>query len=296
MIEVVENPTFKPEDFDPSKKKLGISAIIRLKNEADYLEKALNSILPFFDEFVIVYNQCTDRTPEIIEEFANNDPQRVRAFHYLPQVFPPASAGQRTLPANHVSSFVHYSNFALSKASYRVCSKWDGDQIAAPNALGRVIDRLRALKPGTLSWWLSPWKMGYWWFSGVNLWDRDGQVFVVKPLPTSGRRKDIGFWPLGRRHIFRHHPRVEYLRTWWFKCSFVGFVYYHVKGMKKDRGIGIYQLEVDPNSSYSKRLKQVWTNPELITFEEYCQIEPAACSLPDPESLGIRPVRGQTGD
>jgi hypothetical protein len=66
--------------------------------------------------------------------------------------------------------------------------------------------------------------------------------------------------------------------------------------MKKDRGIGIYQLEVDPNSSYRKRLKRVWTNPELITFEEYCQIEPAARSLPDPESLGIRPVRGQTGD
>ena len=80
MVEVVENPSFKPEDFDPSKKKPGVSAIVRLRNEADYLEKALNSVLPFFDEFVIVYNQCSDRTPEIVAEFANRDSQRVRAF------------------------------------------------------------------------------------------------------------------------------------------------------------------------------------------------------------------------
>lgn len=225
-VEIVENPSFKPEDFDPSKKRPGISAIVRLRNEADYLEQVLDSILPFFDEFVIVYNQCSDRTPEIVEAFANKDTQRARAFHYLPEVFPPASEEHRTLPANHVSSFVHYSNFALSKASYRVCTKWDGDMIAVPDALGRVADRLRTLKPGTLSWWLSPWKMGYWWFSGINLWDRDGKVFVVKPLPTSGSRKDVGFWPVWRRHIFRHHPRVEYLRTWWFKRSFVGFAFF----------------------------------------------------------------------
>ena len=56
MIETVRDPTFKPADFDWWRKKPGISAIVRVRNEEDYLEQALHSILPFFDEFVIVYN------------------------------------------------------------------------------------------------------------------------------------------------------------------------------------------------------------------------------------------------
>jgi glycosyltransferase involved in cell wall biosynthesis len=194
-------------------KKPGVSAILRLRNEADYLEKALNSILPSFDEFVIVYNQCSDRTPEIIEQFVSKDPQRVKAFHYLPEVFPQGSEQHRALPANHVSSLVHYFNFALSKVSYRVCAKWDGDMIAAPAALGRVLNRLRSLKAGTFPWWSSPWKMGFWWYKGVNLWNQDGRILVVKSRPTSGSKNDHGFWPVGRRHIFRHYSRAGYLRT-----------------------------------------------------------------------------------
>jgi hypothetical protein len=78
--------------------------------------------------------------------------------------------------------------------------------------------------------------------------------------------------------------------------SFAGFVFFHLKGVKKDRGISVYQLEKNPNSPYRKIVGQIWTNPELITFEEYCQIEPAARSLPNPGSVGIQPVRSQTGD
>ncbi len=162
MIEIVENPTFTSKDFNSSNKKPGISAILRLRNEADYLEPTLDSILPFFDEFVIVYNQCSDRTPEIVAQFASKNPQRVKAFHYLPEVFPQGSEQYRMLPPNHVSSLVHYYNFALSKASYQVRAKWDGDIIAASEPFGHIVKQLRDLKPRTLSHWSSPWKMGYW--------------------------------------------------------------------------------------------------------------------------------------
>jgi Beta-1,4-N-acetylgalactosaminyltransferase (CgtA) len=211
MIASVENPNFRPEDFDPARKKPGVSAILRLKNEQDYLEKALNSIRPFFDEFVIVYNQCSDRTPEIVEKFAIEEPKRVKAFHYLPKVFPGGSEQHLALRADHVSSLVHYYNFALSKISYRICAKWDGDMIAAPEPFDRVMNQLRRIKPGSLSWWLSPWRMGFWWYSGVNLWDQAGKVFVIKPRPRSGSKRDCGFWPVGRRTTFRHDPRFEVL-------------------------------------------------------------------------------------
>ena len=291
MIEIVESPSFRPEDFDPSKKKPGVSAILRLRNEEDYLEQALSSILPFFDEFVIVYNQCTDRTPEIVEKFAIKEPQRVKAFHYLPEVFPQGSEMQRKLPADHVNSLVHYCNFALSKATHQVCAKWDGDMIAAPEPLKQIMDRLRRVRGSTLSRWLSPWTMGFWWYSGVNLSDKDGKIFVIKARPRAWGKKDHGLWPVSTINKFRHDPRFELLNLRWLVKTFVGFVFFHVKGMKRDRGAGSYQLEKNPNSPFKKLFEEIWTNPELISFEEYCQIEPAARGLPNPESLGIRPVR-----
>jgi glycosyltransferase involved in cell wall biosynthesis len=292
MIEVVENPSFKPEDFDPAGKKPGITAILRLRNEAEYLETAMRSILPFFDEFVIVYNQCTDRTPELVERFANQEPKRVRAFHYVPEAVPPTTHRHAATPASQVQSFVHYSNFALSKVSHRVCLLWDGDMIAAPEPLTRILEGLRAIKPRTLAWWRSPWRLGWWWFSGVNLWDRDDKIFVPRTWPRAFGNKDHGFWPVTPRNIFRHHPRVELLNTRWLMKTFVGFVYFHVKGMKKDRGLSPHLSLEMMNPVHKERFEKHWTNPELITFEEYCRIEPAASCLPDPESLGIRPVRG----
>jgi len=291
MIETVSDPTFKPADFDWWRKKPGISAIVRVRNEEDYLEEALHSILPFFDELVIVYNQCIDRTPEIIARFATEHPERVKAFHYVPEVFPQGSQQYRALPANHVSNLVHYYNFALSKASYRVRAKWDGDMIAVPELFGGLVRRLREVRPGSPSWWSSPWAMGFWWYKGVNLWDRDGEIFVNGSWPASGSRKDHGLFPAGRWHVFRYHRLCEYFRWRWLTCRFVGYLFFHVKGLKKDRGIGVYQFDRDPDSLYKRVIDRAWTEPELITMEEYQRIEPDARGLPDPASLGIRPVR-----
>jgi glycosyltransferase involved in cell wall biosynthesis len=290
MIEAVENPTFKSRDFDSKRKKPGVSVILRLRNEEEYLEQALESIWPIFDEFVVVYNQCTDRTPEIVETFAGKDPQRFKAFHYLPPVYPPYSSEHRELPSTHVSSLDYYYNFALSRVSYRICTKWDGDMIAAPETLGRVVDQLRAIKPWSSAWWFSPWKLGYWWYVGVNLWDRDGKVFVARSHPVANRNRDFGFWPVRRWNIYRHHPHFEYLRIRLFKHRFLGYLFFHVKGMKRERGLGIYWSEGDLSSPYKQRMERIWTDPELIPFEEYCRINPAARHLPSPETLGIRPV------
>ena len=296
MIEVVNKPCFKPEDFDPIGKKPGITAILRLRNEQDYLEQALNSILPFFDEFVVVYNQCSDRTPDIVERFAKQEPKRLKAYHYVPEVFPQGSAKHAMLAANHVSSLVHYYNFALSKAAYVIRVKWDGDMIAAPNPLRRIVDGLRSIKAGTLAWWQSPWKMGWWWCSGVNLWDHNGKIFVPKVRPRVYGKKDLGFWPAGRRNVFRHHPTYEVLNTRWLIKTYVGFAYFHLKGMKVDRGLAVYQLEKNPQSIFNvRKFDPRWANPELMTFEDYCRIQPEAQSLPNPETLGIRPVRNCAG-
>jgi glycosyltransferase involved in cell wall biosynthesis len=290
MIETVEHPRFSSPNFASRHKKPGLSAIVRLRNEADFAETSLKSILPFFDEIVVVFNDCTDRTPEIVAEFARQNPDQVRAFHYGPRVFPQGSDQHRCLPANSVHSLVHYSNFALSKASYQVRCKWDGDHVAEPKSFERVVRQLRELKVGTWAWWLSPWRVGYWWYTGVNLWDHNGQIAVPQTQPMVGRRKDNGFWPAGRWIMFKHHPTFEYLFTRLLAPKFVGCLFFHLKGMKKDRGIGVYRLVENPQSPFVHRVERRWTNPTLKSFVEFRAAEPMAQSMPIPAELGIRPI------
>ncbi|HZQ11160.1 MAG TPA: hypothetical protein VFD70_31605, partial [Anaerolineae bacterium] len=193
MIETVEHPVFTAKDFDRAHKKPGLSAIVRLKNEAEFAKAALESIAPFFDEIIIVFNDCTDRTPEIVAEFAECHANRVRAFHYVPQVVPIATKEHQRTPSHSPHSIVYYCNFALSKASYQICCKWDGDQIADPRGFQQITQYLRQLQPGSRDWWLSPWRMGYLWFTGINLWSARGQLFVHKVRPFAGWKHDIGF-------------------------------------------------------------------------------------------------------
>jgi glycosyltransferase involved in cell wall biosynthesis len=290
MIEVVQAPTFRGEDFDAAGKRPGLSAIVRLSNEEDFAEASLNSILPYFDEIVVVFNDCTDRTPEIVAEFEHQNPKRVRAFQYGPRVYPPGSEAHRRLPANSVHSLVHYYNFALSKASYQVRCKWDGDQIAEPESFGAVVRRLRRIQRGTREWWLSPWQWGYWWYVGVNLWDSKGQVAVPRTRPMIGQAKDHGFWPAQRWIRFKHHPHFEYLFTHLLVHRYVGCLFFHLKGMKRDRGIGVYRLDENPESPYVDRVKTRWTDPPLQAFADFQAGEPIAKDMPTPTALGIHPI------
>jgi glycosyltransferase involved in cell wall biosynthesis len=289
MVEIVERPRFTLSDFSGSTKKPGLSAIVPLRNEEEYAQAALDSILPFFDEIVIVYNDCRDRTPEIVAAYEEAHRDKVRAYHYVPRVFPRGSRGHRTTSVRDVRSLVHYFNFAVSRASYQVRCKWDGDEIADPAALGRVVGALRALEPGTPRWWLSPWRLGYWWYDGVNLWDYNGQLLVPKRRSLIGRSRDHFFWPAGRLIRYKRIPYTAYLFKRVLVPRYVGCLFYHVKGMKTDRGNTNSYFNENPDSLYRGRLKQDWGRDDLMTLEELAAASPGIRSLPHPSALGIRP-------
>jgi glycosyltransferase involved in cell wall biosynthesis len=289
MVEIVERPRFALNDFSGATKKPGLSAIVPLRNEEQFAEAALDSILPFFDEIVIVYNDCRDRTPEIVAGYEAAHPDKVRAYHYVPRVFPRGSRGHRTTSVGSVHSLAHYFNFAISRASYQVRCKWDGDQIADPSALGRVVGTLRALVPGTPAWWLSPWRLGYWWYTGVNLWDHDGKVLVPKRRPFIGRARDHFFWPAGRLIRYKRMSFTAYLFKRVLVPRYIGYLFFHLKGMKSDRGNTNFYFEENPDSLYRARLKQNWGPDDLMTLEELVAVTPEIRDMPHPTALGIRP-------
>ena len=50
------------------KLKDGLSGLMRIKNEASFIEGCITSCIDALDELIIVYNDCTDNTPEIVKD------------------------------------------------------------------------------------------------------------------------------------------------------------------------------------------------------------------------------------
>jgi len=290
MIETVEHPTFSRSDFSSRNKAAGLSAIVVLKNETEFSRAALNSIEPYFDEFIIVYNECRDQTPEIVAEFARQNGEHVKVYHYVPHIAPLGSREHQTTPGNSVHSFVYQCNFALSRASFQIRCKWDGDEIADPNSFGSLTRRLRQLRRGSLEWWFSPWRLGYWWYTGLNLWDERGALFVPDHRPFMGHAKDHGFFPAGRWIMYKRYRGGEYLFTRLLAKRYMGCVCYHLRGLKKQRGFEKYQFEQNPESLYARRMRRYFANPKFIPLCEFRESNAKARQLPLPEALGIRPI------
>jgi glycosyltransferase involved in cell wall biosynthesis len=289
MIEPVHHPTFSPKDFDAKNKRPGLSAIMRLRNEQEFAALALGSIIPFFDEIVIVFNGCTDKTPDIVADFAAKYPDQIRAFHYLPKIHPFMTREHSREPAHSVHSGVYYTNFALSKVTCEICCCWDGDEVADPVALGRITKAIRDEPRNRKDLWLSPHRYGYWWYVGVNLWERDGEIFVHQHRPLAGLKHDHGFWHMSRYTIYKRHVRYEYLFKRLMRHKYVGCAYYHLKGLKSQRGTDYYGRGPDSGSEKISRVQQRWLNSPLITLDELRRIEPRARELSIPQSLGIIP-------
>jgi glycosyltransferase involved in cell wall biosynthesis len=269
-------------DLKVSERRPGISGYMRVRNEEQFLALAVESHLPFLDELVIVYNACTDRTPEIAAEYAQRYPGKVRVFHYEPEAYPPGTAEFVSLLPDSPHSLVNYYNFALCQTTCRVAMKVDADHVIIPERINSVIGIVR--HP-----WLHPRYhfpkfncfLGY---RGLNLWDQNGKFFVNLREPVTEYH---GLFPVSERTWFRHDPRWEVLESGHlrrFETCHYGF--YHVRFVKVGREqdlegyppphINLYKDEME------RRLR-----PQLVPLEEYCANHPDAYGLPHPSRLGI---------
>jgi hypothetical protein len=252
---VVDGYRFKPDDLDKVGRPPGISAFMRIKNGAAFLEAAIRSHMPYVDEIVAVYNQCTDATPDILARLADEfGEHRLRVFHYLPAVFPPGSDGHASTPADAPASLVNYYNFALSCTRFAVATKLDDDHLAMPAELDRLTREIRA----------GAYRDEVACFSGPNLArGADGTVGVLAREPFSGGG-DIGFFPVSRDTYFTHDPRFERFHRGHLKRRFAGFVYWHLKYMKPDLGFGNYALGENPDSRYARKRERLLADMRVV--------------------------------
>jgi hypothetical protein len=111
-----------------------ISAMVRVRNEEEFLRSSVESIVDLVDQVVIVDNLSTDATPAIVDALRTKYASKVVTDRYPYEV---RRVGRETLDLvnmpggvnspNHSATFY---NFCLRRCRYEFVLKWDGDMIA----------------------------------------------------------------------------------------------------------------------------------------------------------------------
>jgi glycosyltransferase involved in cell wall biosynthesis len=111
-----------------------VSAMIRIRDEEEFLYPAVKSIADCVDEIVLVDNLSTDRTPSVIESLRLEYPNKVTCYQY-PYALHDRGKDHWELAAilearssPHLSH--NYYNWCLRKCTKPYILIWDGDMIA----------------------------------------------------------------------------------------------------------------------------------------------------------------------
>jgi hypothetical protein len=244
VSEQVANFVFDPGALAQSLRKPGISAFMRIRNGADFLEPTIRSHIGHFDEIVAVHNQCTDNTAEILGRLAQEFGPRLRVFHYTDRVHPPGSKAHVKAPGNSPGSIVNYSNFALAQTRYQIVTKLDDDHLAIPAPLSALCKDLRT---GRVS---SDYLHC---FSGLNLMRNSDGGLALPEFDLVSGAGDIGFFHVSEKTRFIHDRRFERFRRGGLKRRFAGYLYWHLKYLKREHGFGSYELARNPNSRFARK-------------------------------------------
>jgi glycosyltransferase involved in cell wall biosynthesis len=117
----------------------GLSAFIRCRNEEEYIVASIASAYRVFDEVVVVLNDSSDRTRDLVQDLMTDHP-KIRLLEYALTCAP---AGQGYLEAVNNApdrSLAKFYNWCLEQTTYSHVCKWDGDMVAIP-----PFERVRAL-------------------------------------------------------------------------------------------------------------------------------------------------------
>lgn len=119
------------------KRPLGLSAMLRVKNEEEFLPYCLESINPWFDEIVIVDQNSTDNTLAVIYKYADSSKTR---FYQYPYESRPNGPGFDEQPYDQYNRAFFY-NWCLQLTTRQWVCKWDGDMVAQ-DGLGQLIRKI----------------------------------------------------------------------------------------------------------------------------------------------------------
>ena len=107
-------------------RKHGLSAMLRIKNEEDFIRPCIESIVDWFDEVVVCLQNCIDSTEDIVRSFDN---KKIKIYKYNTDSWPNGD-GYDKQDATDRRSRTYFYNWCLDKTNYSHVCKWDGDMVA----------------------------------------------------------------------------------------------------------------------------------------------------------------------
>jgi len=227
----VSDFTFHAHELDQPRPS-GISAMMRIRNGAEYLRETIESHVAHYDEIVAAYNECSDNTEAILWELAERYPGKVRPLHYLPAVVLPYSEEHNRTPTESVHSLANYYNWTMARTRFSTVVKLDDDHLAISSALAEAVQYVRAdIARGTRKLYT---------FSGINLVRTgDASVAVYDNLPLVGTG-DIMYFPVSRDITFKQVHDFEKMVIGGprLQKEYIGLLYFHLKHVKADFGFG----------------------------------------------------------
>jgi len=102
----------------------GISALMRSYNDENWIGPVIQSILPFFDEIVVVFTRGSDRTEKILKNFKS---KKIKILDY-----PFKLKKEKDRCFNSVYDVTYLTNYGLSKTICSHVSPWDSDMVLIP--------------------------------------------------------------------------------------------------------------------------------------------------------------------
>ncbi len=113
----------------------GLSGHLRVKNEEASLRACVESIIDNLDELIITYQESSDKTQQIVQQLAQEYPDKIKIYFYAPYVIPhtyaqrhEAFSDEYPLPES-IHHPANYYNYGFVKISYQYYMKVDADQI-----------------------------------------------------------------------------------------------------------------------------------------------------------------------
>ena len=250
---------FRPDQL-ASPRLPGISAVMRIKNGAEFLEATIRSHIAYFDEIVACYNDCSDQTPQILASLAAEFPDKIRVFHYEPQVHPILSAAHARASTFSLHSMANYYNFALAQCRYQVAVKLDDDHLAIAANMSRAVQTVRTA--------IVQRRMALFRFSGLNLAGDVTAPKVYRNCPLVGTG-DIMFFPIHPEIFFVQAEKFETLQFGEQKAllpkRYLGVLYCHLKHLKADYG---FANLAEP--ARSQHCSQYLQELQLQSLQQFC--------------------------
>jgi glycosyltransferase involved in cell wall biosynthesis len=197
---------------------VGLSAFIRCKNEEEYIVASIMSAYRVFDEIVVILNNSTDRTLDLVRDLMSDYP-KIRLATYDVDCAPAGLGYLAIVKEEPGRSLAKFYNWCLEQTTYSHVCKWDGDMIAIPT-FERVRDLIASNKIVAID--------GY-DVLGQPTTNLEPRIFRYEPTHT--RYED---WDL--YEVLKHEYQTVHLFD--EKC------YLHMKLVKKD---WLHKQWVSPN-------------------------------------------------